>query len=609
MRPDGLSSKNGLSQVSNGSNTRKANLKGQATATATPESNSRETSKALANATYYGHSREEVTRILIQSLNELGYGASAAKLSEESGYQLESSGVATFRSAVLGGRWPEAERILILSFPPRNTVQTRPKTESEEMLVLGQNANKAEMLFHLRQQKFLELLERRELGAALAVLRQELTPLNYDVERLHALSSLLMSPPESLHDQPGWDGSVKASRELLLVHLSKSISPSVMIPQHRLALLLDQVKQAQINNCMYHNIAHPPSLYSDHSCDRTDFPLEIGASLTQHTDEVWYCGFSHDGTKLVTAGSDKMVLIYDTRDFSIIHKLHDHGSGVAFASWSPDDSKLITCSQDKKARLWNVESGRCMMTIDHHSEPVTSAGWAPDGKSFVTSSFDHNSQLCHWSVNGGTSLHIWKGGFRVQDCAISPDGRRLVAADTDSKIHVFDFRTYEEDYCLSLSSNPTSLAISRDSKHMLVNLKQGEIHLIDLETTAVVRRFKGHKQADWVIRSTFGGAGENFVVSGSDDSCVYIWHKENGSLVETLHGHEKGCVNSISWNPANPGMFASAGDDHAVRIWTRERDPLRDPLRYVGGPNLIGGSSSSIFPRTSALRTTSPHAL
>ncbi|KAJ6007430.1 hypothetical protein N7540_011406 [Penicillium herquei] len=605
MRPDGLSSKNGLSQVSNGSSTRKASVKGQATADATPESNSKETAKALASAQYYGHSREEVTRILIQSLNELGYGGSAAKLSEESGYQLESSGVATFRSAVLGGRWSEAERILLLSFSPRNT-PTRSKIGSDEMLVLGQNANKAEMLFHLRQQKFLELLESRDLGAALAVLRQELTPLNYDVERLHALSSLLMSPPESLHDQPGWDGSVKASREQLLVHLSKSISPSVMIPQHRLAILLDQVKQAQINNCMYHNIAHPPSLYSDHSCDRSDFPLEIGASLTQHTDEVWHCGFSHDGTKLVTAGSDKMVLIYDTSDFSIIHKLHDHGSGVAFASWSPDDSKLITCSQDKKARLWNVETGRCILTIDHHSEPVTSAGWAPDGESFVTSSFDPNSQLCHWSVRG-SSLHIWKGGFRVQDCAISPDGRRLVAADTDSKIHVFDFRTYEEDYCLSLSSKPTSLAISRDSKSMLVNLKQGEIHLIDLETTAVIRRFKGHKQADWVIRSTFGGAGENFVVSGSDDSCVYIWHKENGCLVETLHGHEKGCVNSISWNPADPGMFASAGDDRAVRIWTR--DPLRDPLRYAGGPSMIGGTSSSNFPRTSALRTTSPHVL
>lgn len=128
-----------------------------------------------------------------------------------------------------------------------------------------------------------------------------------------------------------------------------------MIPQHRLAILLDHVKQGQIERCKYHNTAESPSLYSDHHCDRNDFPLEVSVNLTEHTDEVWYCGFSHDGSKLVTAGSDRMVLIYDTTDFTVIHKLIDHESGVVFVSWSPDDTKLVTCSQDKTARLWNVE--------------------------------------------------------------------------------------------------------------------------------------------------------------------------------------------------------------------------------------------------------------
>ena len=102
-------------------------------------------------------------------------------------------------------------------------------------------------------------------------------------------------------------------------------------------------------------MAEPPSLYCDHMCDRNDFPLEVSADLTWHSDEVWFCDFSHDGTKLVTAGKDRTVLIYDISDFSILHRLTDHEDGVAFASWSPDDTKLITCSQDKKARVWNVE--------------------------------------------------------------------------------------------------------------------------------------------------------------------------------------------------------------------------------------------------------------
>lgn len=133
----------------------------------------------------------------------------------------------------------------------------------------------------------------------------------------------------------------------------------------------------------------------------------------------------------------------------------------------------------------------------------------------MTGSLDANSQLCLWSIRG-PSIYRWKGSFRVQDCAISPDGKRLVAADTALKIHVFDFESREEDYCLSLSSKPTSVTISQDSRHLIVNLAEGEIQLIDLETTDVVQRFSGHKQGEYIIRSIFGGAGENFVVSGSE---------------------------------------------------------------------------------------------
>lgn len=168
---------------------------------------------------------------------------------------------------------------------------------------------------------------------------------------------------------------------------------------------------------------------------------------------------------------------------------------------------------------------------------MTAAAWAPDGESFVTASLDAESQLRHWSMRG-QSLYTWKGGFRVQDCAISPDGRRLVAADTEEKIHVYNMLTYEEDYCLPLPSKPTSVAISKDSRHVLINLAEGEIQLVDMETTALVRQFKGQKQGEFVIRSTFGGAAENFVVSGSEGEYLkmsFLVSLLTISRLESLH--------------------------------------------------------------------------
>jgi WD repeat-containing protein 26 len=194
-----------------------------------------------------------------------------------------------------------------------------------------------------------------------------------------------------------------------------------------------------------------------------------------------------------------------------------------------------------------------------------------------------DKQMCAWDLNGNL-LHTWEG-YRINDCVISPDGQRLICVSTEKRIHVYNYLTREEEYNVPLKMDLTCLSVSQDSRYMLVNMSDNEIQLLDIETADIVRRFMGQKQGHYVIRSTFGGANENFVISGSEgmrlcqnpvqhtlvvtkvslDSRIYIWHKDNGTLVETLEGHS-GCVNSVAWNPKDPCMFASAGDDHVVRM-------------------------------------------
>jgi len=96
--------------------------------------------------------------------------------------------------------------------------------------------------------------------------------------------------------------------------------------------------------------------------------------------------------------------------------------------------------------------------------------------------------------------------------------------------------------------------------------------MVDLENGHIIQRYPGQVQDQWLIRGCLGGADENFVVSGSEDSFIYVWHKQNGQLVERLQGHT-GTVNCVTWNPSNPQMFASAGDDHTIRIWSRAPRP------------------------------------
>ena len=51
---------------------------------------------------------------------------------------------------------------------------------------------------------------------------------------------------------------------------------------------------------------------------------------------------------------------------------------------------------------------------------------------------------------------------------------------------------------------------------MLINMADGEVQLIEIETAEITRRFLGQKQREYVIRSSFGGADENLIISGSE---------------------------------------------------------------------------------------------
>lgn len=222
---DGEASSNGISRgPASPSRTQQRNLQGPATNgthkapnTATNGS-SRQNGKqqsyaAVQTTSYFGHNREEVTRILIQALSDLGHRAAAESVSRDSGYELESPTVAAFRSAVMNGSWDEAEELLF------GAAEADGQDRLGLMLVEG--ANPDVMRFRIRQQKYLELLEHRDLRQALSVLRTELTPLNQDPQQLNFLSTLLMcQSADDIKTKAHWDGAGGQSRHQLLAELS-----------------------------------------------------------------------------------------------------------------------------------------------------------------------------------------------------------------------------------------------------------------------------------------------------------------------------------------------------------------------------------------------------
>ncbi|KAK7103941.1 WD repeat-containing protein 26-like isoform X2 [Littorina saxatilis] len=501
---------------------------------------------------------QDIVRLIGQHLRGLGLNQTAEQLIAESGCTLEHPSAAKLRAHVMEGNWEKAEHSM---------------ADLKEMVASPHGMLK--MRFLLLEQKYLEYLEDSRPLEALNCLRYQLTPLKHNTERVHMLSTYMMcSSPEDLREMANWEGKGHGSRQKLIENLQMFLPPSVMLPPRRLLTLLNQAIDQQRERCPFHNthLDNDPGaicLLNDHLCSKDQFPCFTTQVLNDHCDEVWFCKFSPDGTKLATGSKDGSLIIWnvdlETHEIKKNKALENHSYGVAFIAWSPDSSHIIACGPDDCSELWiwNVNTGELRQKVSQSPEDsLTSAAWQPDSRKFITGGTRGQFYMCDID---GTIQDNWEG-VRVQCLVCAPDSKMVLAADTHHRIRGYNFEDLTDFPILQEDHPIMSFSVNDTGRLALLNVATQGVHLWDLKDRVLVRKFQGVTQGYYTIFSCFGGLNQDFIASGSEDHKVYIWHSKRDQPVVTLEGHSH-TVNCVHWNPKVPSMLVSASDDGTVRVW------------------------------------------
>ncbi|HLJ11843.1 MAG TPA: c-type cytochrome domain-containing protein, partial [Planctomycetaceae bacterium] len=186
--------------------------------------------------------------------------------------------------------------------------------------------------------------------------------------------------------------------------------------------------------------------------------------FTGHSDSIYALGYSPTENKLVTAGYDKLLILWDVESGQELHTLKHHTGAVFAAAFSPDGKTLISAAADQTVKFWSVESGQRILTLTEATKGLNAVAFDPRGHEIASAGVDKMIRIYEWN---GTAAKLKRSAFAhdapILSLVYSPDGDTLLTGSEDRRIKAWDSATLQERHVYqSLPDWPQTLAVSRD---------------------------------------------------------------------------------------------------------------------------------------------------
>lgn len=237
-----------------------------------------------------------------------------------------------------------------------------------------------------------------------------------------------------------------------------------------------------------------------------------------HTDAVRSLAFNHDGTRLISGGSDKTVRVWDPNAGLERMILRGHARPVISVAFSPDSQIIASASSDSVAMLWDAETGSEICTLPRPS------------------------------------------GERV---AFSPNGSLLACGMMNGMIRIFEVASRQliqemQSHCYRV----LSLAFLAHDDRLVCSGWGNYFEVFDLDSPETPMKLQGH---DLFAYATTCRTPRGLIASGGLDCTVRIWQGNTGNPLSILQGH-RDAVDSVAFSQ-HARRIASGGRDGTVRVW------------------------------------------
>ena len=313
------------------------------------------------------------------------------------------------------------------------------------------------------------------------------------------------------------------------------------------------------------------------------------------TSEIWFLEFSKNRKYLVLGFSNCNISLFTVKSNPNNNKINinlyltfsssenSKKGEITSLCFSNDEKYLLVSLSTNVIKLYNILNGEKIKEYSNlHNSLITSCIFIPNSNTmFLSGSIDR--KLLVIDINSDKIPFLDIGKFvRIKQILFSESLNLIIVIPYSiSDIMVYDFQKNKMSFRVELNEEIVYSNISKSDKgkYILINISKSfpKILLYNLKNTKTEDKYYGHSQKTMIIKCAFAGNKDQYIISGSEDGCVYLWDRNiPGKNIYCFKGHF-GCVNSVEL--VFDDVIFSGSDDKSLKIWIPKYETYYEEIK------------------------------
>jgi serine/threonine protein kinase len=160
---------------------------------------------------------------------------------------------------------------------------------------------------------------------------------------------------------------------------------------------------------------------------------------TDQPGAIYTVKISNDGQTLATAGSDKIIRLWNAATLKQKLPLTGHAGPIFGVSFDAEGKRLASAGWDKIVRIWDTSSGQLLKSWTAHPGDIWAVAFSPDGKHIATGGMEGAVKI--WNAESGELEETFLGHESTIHClSFSRDGKQLSSGARDGSARIWDLK-------------------------------------------------------------------------------------------------------------------------------------------------------------------------